>query len=91
MKFTITLKDTRDGFLKEYQDTYDWEDDYSCGYLRTAWECFNYQWTEGNNGCDCNRMIFMYGWEDETRPCSTGLIEVVKIVDQDGNEYKLES
>lgn len=91
MKFTITLKNNTTGEEKIHIDDYDYKDDPS-GYP-SAWEHFSYQWGDGNFGCDCNRFLFMYGrdkYEEEERECSSGKINLIKIVDNEGQEYSID-
>lgn len=42
--------------------------------------CLVWQWTEGNYGCQCNRMLL--GWEIDDVECADdgGIIELVSIV-----------
>ncbi len=88
MKFTVTIRNNETGEIKIHHDTYDWEDNNHGEYFTSAFEGFTYQWTEGNFGCDCNRAIFMYGYDKEQqRSCTSGLFDIIKIVDESGNEY----
>jgi len=81
MKYTITLRDNSTGETKDYQEKYDWEEEHS----------MLYQWFDGNYSCDCNRAIFMKGEYIENAPCSDGKIDVIKIVDEAGNEIDFSS
>lgn len=91
MKYTVTIRNNETGEIKVHKDNYDWKDNTEGGYLTTAFEGFTYQWTDGNFGCDCNRAIFMYGYDKEAgRKCSTGKFDLIKIVDEDGNEYPVD-
>lgn len=53
----------REMFIVEIKDTLSGE---ICCYVETSFEFNEYQWTEGNFGCDCNGgLFFMRECKDE--------------------------
>ena len=64
------------GERRIYQPEYPWVED---GEGNPA-----FIWEEGNYGCDCNRSLFLYDWdEDKELPCDNGIdreIFIEKIV-----------
>ncbi len=74
MSYTVHILNTETNELREY-------------YERLEWRDFHYfMWEEGNFSCDCNRGSM---FDDGDYPCSEGLFEVVKIVNEDGSIIKL--
>jgi hypothetical protein len=70
MTLDVTLRDTRTGFTGTYSDEY--PDDYPIPVLV-------YLWTDGNYGCDCNRINFLYD-DDRDLPCAHGADATVQVV-----------
>lgn len=54
---------------------------------RFPWETSEYEWTEGNYGCDCNRRLFMARAagrpEPDANPCGETIV-LESLVDDDG-------
>lgn len=78
MKYTFKIRDPKTGLVKDLEDDYDYED---LGHMI-------YQWTEGNYSCDCNRSIFLYGYDKKYECGET--IELLKITARDGTEVEFE-
>ena len=90
MKAEVHLRDTRDGRAAVYIDN--WPEQFPGGSRPDA-ESVEYMWTEGNFGCDCNRLLMLcraLGVEDEEIACNTGdnVIVLDKLV-VDGEEIDL--
>ena len=56
---------------------------------RFDWETSEYEWTEGNYGCDCNRRLFMARAqgrpEPDPNPCGETIV-LEALVDDDGDD-----
>jgi peptide methionine sulfoxide reductase MsrB len=52
---TLTLYDVETGYLRDVETAEQWD-----GAL-------DYQWTEGNYACDCNRSLFLLGHKVESQ------------------------
>ena len=96
MKFTVTIRNNETGEIKVHKEDYEWQDDIRTingkqEFFGSAFDGFTYHWSEGNFGCDCNRAILMYGYDKEAeRKCSTGKFDIIKIMDEDGDEYPID-
>jgi len=78
MKYIYTLFDKKTGLQSEYKEDYDWDNE----------STMLFQWLENNYDCDCNRSIFLYGYDEKTNyPCCSGeadrQIDLLKITDQE--------
>ena len=72
----VHLLETATGRRAVYRDEYAWR------------ETLEFQWSEGNYGCDCNRSLFFHRAlnidEPEDPACGENAFKVEKIVDLDG-------
>lgn len=72
------LNDTRNEYTREYE--YKVKNEYV--------ESQEFWWTEGNAACDCNRILYLYNWdESKDLDCNMGdnIIELLSLI-IDGNE-----
>ena len=80
MKYTFTLRDTRDGKAVVYNEDYDWPDEH----------LMLFQWLDNNYSCDCNRWLFFTDGDDDAEdlPCSgsDNAIVIDRIADEHGVE-----
>jgi len=82
--YDVYLRDTRNGKTKKH---------ISKKYPMTPQD-FEFYWTEGNNSCDCNRSIYIYGYENKNcLECNSAdnIISVDKIVIRETQEILLEN
>lgn len=83
MRYTIYLKDKRNGNIKKYNDDWDYKDDDDYDAI----DRMLINWFEGNYSCDCNKSIFMYGEKGELS-CN-GKIETIiveKIIERESKK-----
>ena len=67
MRITVYLRDTVTGFVRNYEDDYEYEDSpLSDPYGSTAREKAAFIWFEGNRSCDCVRGELL--WVNEEDP-----------------------
>jgi hypothetical protein len=82
MKYSYHLRNKETGETAVYEEGYDWDSEQS----------MLFQWLENNYSCDCNRSLFMYGWdEDRELGCNLGENTIVldRVVREDGTEVEL--
>lgn len=75
-KYRITLKDTLTG------DTRTFEQSMSDDTPQAADHVMEYLWNDGNYGCDCNRSLFLWQFDDNKQlPCDflKNRIELVEL------------
>jgi hypothetical protein len=83
MPYDVLILRVEDGLERVYHDTLEWEgpSDHSSGTI--------YWWTDGNNGCDCNRALYFKraageDTADDETPCGEKLYRIPHITLSDG-------
>ena len=72
--YTVTLRDTRDGFTKTIEQEWGLSEPWGDSY---PWVGY---WLDGNNSCDCNRSRYLYRYdEDKQTGCGDDIIEILAI------------
>ncbi len=79
MSITVHIRDNTTGETREHRDPYDW---------------FEFLWSDGNYGCDCNRGLFFgrAGPDGEGLEvdCGEERFSIVKVIDADGRDITFE-
>ena len=84
MPCTIFLRNNQTGEVREIQEQGSWDEDGSPT---------EYMWTDGNYGCDCNRLLFWLRAKNEDEPdfedleCGEGGFSIVSVVENGISVY----